>query len=288
MRVLFGVLFTLFVGTDAFSSFVPSASKIFCAPKSSSSLSMKLFDWKRREADESALNDVDGEVWTLNNIKPAPGSRKRKKRKGRGIAAGQGATCGFGMRGQKARSGRPTRPGFEGGQTPLYRRLPKFVGRPMGPGFKKTVYNLIKTDQINSAKPGSVVNYQTLYDSLHATKSKYKIHKVVRGRDEFVAKGVTVQAHAFSKMAAKEIYDNGGKCELLKKTTGEVIGEYDLAAMTRTEKKKSKATRAEAKPDDRKKPPRMGTPPYWVGQGEPTLEEYREIQKAAEEIRNNR
>ena len=62
---------------------------------------------------------------TLNTLKSNSGSRKKKLRKGRGIAAGQGASCGFGMRGQKSRSGRPTRPGFEGGHMPLYRRVPK-------------------------------------------------------------------------------------------------------------------------------------------------------------------
>ena len=61
----------------------------------------------------------------LDSLKSNKGARRRKLRKGRGIAAGQGASCGFGMRGQKSRSGRPTRPGFEGGQMPLYRRLPK-------------------------------------------------------------------------------------------------------------------------------------------------------------------
>ena len=126
--------------------------------RSSTTLSMKLFDWKRRTADESALNDLDNTEFTLDNLKPAPGSRQKKKRKGRGIAAGQGATCGFGMRGQKARSGSPTRPGFEGGQTPLYRRLPKFVGKPTGPGHKKTVYNVIKLDELNGVAPGSTCN----------------------------------------------------------------------------------------------------------------------------------
>lgn len=75
----------------------------------------------------------------VDTLKPAPGSRHRHKRKGRGIAAGQGASCGFGMRGQKSRSGPGVRAGFEGGQTPLYRRLPKLVGRPMGPGHTKKV-----------------------------------------------------------------------------------------------------------------------------------------------------
>jgi len=184
---------------------------------------MKIFDWKRREADESALNDPDGPEWTLNTIKPAPGSRKRKKRKGRGIAAGQGATCGFGMRGQKARSGRPERPGFEGGQTPLYRRLPKFVGKPTGPGHTKTVYNLIKLDEINSAEPGSTCNFESLLESGSVTKSKYPIHKVVVGSAEFTAKDVTVQAHAFTASARTAIENAGGKCQLLKRTTGEVI-----------------------------------------------------------------
>ena len=119
---------------------------------------MKLYDWKRRGADESTLNDVENTEFTLGNLRPAPGSKKRKNRKGRGISAGQGATCGFGMRGQKSRSGRPTRPGFEGGQQPLYRRLPKFVGRPMGPGHKKTEYNIIKLSDLNSVADGETTN----------------------------------------------------------------------------------------------------------------------------------
>ena len=119
---------------------------------------MKLYDWKRREADETAINDLDNYEFTVDSLKPAPGSRKAKTRKGRGISAGQGATCGFGMRGQKARAGRPTRAGFEGGQNPLYRRLPKFQGKPLGPGHTKKVYNIIKLDQLNSVAPGSTCN----------------------------------------------------------------------------------------------------------------------------------
>jgi len=186
---------------------------------------MKIFDWKRRQADESVLNDVENTEFTFDNLKPAPGSRQRKKRKGRGIAAGQGATCGFGMRGQKARSGRPTRAGFEGGQQPLYRRLPKFVGRPMGPGHSKTIYNTIKLDELNAAEAGSTVNFEGLYESGATTKSKQGIHKIVVGREEFTAKDLTVQAHAFTKSARAAIEANGGKCELLKATTGEVLVE---------------------------------------------------------------
>lgn len=119
---------------------------------------MKVFDWKRREADESGINDVDNFEFRVDTLRPAPGSRHRKKRKGRGIAAGQGATCGFGMRGQKSRGGNSVRPGFEGGQIPLYRRLPKFVGKPMGPGHFKKEYNLIKLDELNGVAPGTTVN----------------------------------------------------------------------------------------------------------------------------------
>lgn len=184
---------------------------------------MKLYDWKRREADESAINDLDNFEFTLDNLKPAPGSRKRKTRKGRGIAAGQGATCGFGMRGQKARSGRPTRAGFEGGQTPLYRRLPKFVGKPMGPGHKKTVYNIIPTSALAELDSGSTANFESLLESKKVTKSKYKIHKVVVGGDESLPDNLVVQAHAFTKTAREKIESAGGKCEILSKTTNEVV-----------------------------------------------------------------
>lgn len=64
----------------------------------------------------------------LDNLGPQRGSRKKAKRKGRGISAGQGGSCGFGMRGQKSRSGPGVRKGFEGGQMPLYRRIPKLKG----------------------------------------------------------------------------------------------------------------------------------------------------------------
>jgi hypothetical protein len=145
---------------DAYA-FIPRSNALTSVPRSTSSMTMKVFDWKRREADESAINDVDNFEFRVDTLRSAPGSRKRKTRKGRGIAAGQGATCGFGMRGQKSRSGRPTRAGFEGGQTPLYRRLPKFVGKPMGPGHFKKEYNLIKLDELNGVAAGSTVNCES-------------------------------------------------------------------------------------------------------------------------------
>eukprot|EP00977_Amphora_coffeiformis_P006617 scaffold1428_cov159-Amphora_coffeaeformis.AAC.7 len=188
---------------------------------------MKVFDWKRREADESALNNPDGAEWTLATLKAAPGSRKPKTRKGRGIAAGQGATCGYGMRGQKSRAGRPTRPGFEGGQTPLYRRLPKFVGKPTGPGHTKTIYNTISTDVLQKVDAGSTVNFEGLLESGLITKSKYSIHKIVGGKntDGAISSNLTVQAHGFTSAARTAIEGAGGKCEVLSPTTGQVLVE---------------------------------------------------------------
>lgn len=186
---------------------------------------MKVFDWKRRQADETDINDVDNFEFTLDNLKPAPGSRRSKKRKGRGIAAGQGATCGFGMRGQKSRSGRPTRPGFEGGQTPLYRRLPKFVGKPTGPGHTKTIYNVISTDVLSKVEAGSTVTLESLLEDKLVTKSnKSKLHKIVNGSEK-PTDGLRVRAHAFTRTAAAAIEAAGGKCEVLSKTTNQVLQE---------------------------------------------------------------
>ena len=213
------ILSVLCSAAAAFSSFTPRMATTNTV-SNGSNLSMKIYDWKRRTADESAIHE---EEFFFHNIRSAPGSRKRKNRKGRGIAAGQGATCGFGMRGQKSRSGRPTRPGFEGGQQPLYRRLPKFQGRPTGPGHTKEVFNLIKLDDINSAAEGSTVTFDSLLESGATTKAKFDIHKVVVGREGFTAKGVTVQAHAFTKGAQSAIEGAGGKCELLSKTTNAVL-----------------------------------------------------------------
>ena len=78
----------------------------------------------------------------LEDARPKAGSKKRRRRVGRGISAGQGASCGFGMRGQKSRSGRGTRPGFEGGQLPLYRRIPKLKHFPLVNQKHYTVINV--------------------------------------------------------------------------------------------------------------------------------------------------
>lgn len=186
---------------------------------------MKVYDWKRRQADETAINDVENFEFTLDNLKPAPGSRRAKTRKGRGIAAGQGATCGFGMRGQKSRSGRPTRAGFEGGQTPLYRRLPKFVGKPTRPGHTKTIYNVVSTNVLSKVEAGSTVSWDSLLQAKLVTKrDKIKLYKIVNGAER-PAENLTIQAHAFTQSALAAIEAVGGKCEVLSKTTNQVLQE---------------------------------------------------------------
>lgn len=183
--------------------------------------SAKMFAWKER-ADVD-YDKLEGEgIFTMDNLRPAPGSKKRKKRKGRGHAAGQGGSCGFGMRGQKSRSGRGTRPGFEGGQTPLYRRIPKFVGRPMGPGHTRKEYSLLKIEHLNACEDGASVDMSILQEAGVTTKQKHKLVKVVAGED-LTVKNLTVRAHKFTATAAAAIRANGGSCISISRTTGKDI-----------------------------------------------------------------
>lgn len=152
-------------------------------------------------------------------IQSQPGSRKKFLRVGRGISAGQGKTCGRGMRGQKSRSGNGggVRPGFEGGQTALYRRLPKFVGKPHK-GHTKTVYELIKMSNLNEAPEGATVDFAMLLEKGICTKENKgrDIYKVLGGED--CKKKLTVRAHAFTESAKAAIEAAGGKCIVLSPT----------------------------------------------------------------------
>ena len=143
----------------------------------------------------------------LQTLKPQAGSRRRKLRKGRGIAAGQGASCGFGMRGQKSRSGRPTRPGFEGGQMPLYRRVPKLKHFTVINPKNYTVINVAKLAEL---KAGSTVNIDTLVKDGLVTKPKHPLK--VLGNGDLSVK-LTVQAAAFTASARQKIEASGGTCE---------------------------------------------------------------------------
>lgn len=136
---------------------------------------------------------------SLQNLQPQPGARRAKRRKGRGIAAGQGASCGFGMRGQKSRSGRPTRPGFEGGQMPLYRRVPKLKHFPLVNPKLYTVLNVARLAELPS---GSVVNIDSLEAAGIITSPKHPLK--ILGQGELNVK-LTVQAAAFLVQPGKRL-----------------------------------------------------------------------------------
>ena len=144
----------------------------------------------------------------LESLQSNQGSRRKKMRKGRGIAAGQGASCGFGMRGQKSRSGRPTRPGFEGGQMPLYRRVPKLKHFPI---VNQKNFTVLNVSSLNALKEGTVVNLDSLVKEGILTKPKNPLKILGNGKLEVK---LTVQAAAFTTSAKKKIEEVGGKCEI--------------------------------------------------------------------------
>lgn len=164
----------------------------------------------------------DDERLRLHNLSPLKGSRQKKTRKGRGYGAGQGGTCGFGMRGQKARSGRGTRPGFEGGQTPMYRRFPKLKGIAGGMGAGKDKYVVVNVDDIAAAlassklDAGSDVTIESLKSAgvIKATGHHRDLPLKVLGNGDLGA-GVTVHAAAYSESAKAKIEAAGGKAELV-------------------------------------------------------------------------
>ena len=145
----------------------------------------------------------------LNNLKSNLGSRKKKLRKGRGIAAGQGASCGFGMRGQKSRSGRPTRPGFEGGQMPLYRRVPKLKHFEI---INQKNFSVINITKLNEFKDEEIVNLDSLVKKGLLFKPKFPLK--ILGNGDLKVK-LKVQAHAFTKNAKEKIENAGGSCEVI-------------------------------------------------------------------------
>ena len=146
-------------------------------------------------------------TYQLNSLQPQAGARRRKLRKGRGIAAGQGASCGFGMRGQKSRSGRPTRPGFEGGQMPLYRRVPKLKHFPL---VNPTHYTVINVGKLAELPAGSTVTLDSLVKAGLVTSPKHPLK--VLGNGDLTVK-LTVQAAAFTATAREKIEAAGGSCE---------------------------------------------------------------------------
>ncbi len=144
----------------------------------------------------------------LHELKPAVGSRKTRKRLGRGIGSGFGKTSGKGHKGQKARSGGKVRLGFEGGQTPLFQRLPKR-------GFtniNRKEYAVVNLDKLNVFEEGTAVSPELLIETGVVSNEKSGIKILGNGTLE---KKLTVKAHKFSASAKEAIEKAGGQTEVI-------------------------------------------------------------------------
>lgn len=151
----------------------------------------------------------------LDNLGPQPGSRKRNKRKGRGHSAGQGGSCGFGMRGQKSRSGPGVRKGFEGGQMPLYRRIPKLRGIAGGmhAGLPKYLPVNLKDIEAAGFQEGEEVSLESLKKKglINPSGRERRLPLKILGDGELSLK-LNIKARSFS-VSAKEKLEAAG-CSL--------------------------------------------------------------------------
>lgn len=146
----------------------------------------------------------------LDELRPAPGAKKRRKRVGRGPSSGHGKTATKGHKGQKARSGGGKAGGFEGGQMPLYRRLPK---RGFVPPGGKTEYAVVNLKALGTFASGSVVDPDSLVKA-RLVKGGARDRVKILGEGD-VAHALTVRAHAVSESARAKIEAKGGRVELL-------------------------------------------------------------------------
>ena len=144
----------------------------------------------------------------LNNLYPAPKSVKKRKRVGRGCGSGHGSTSCRGSNGQNSRSGGGVRPGFEGGQMPLYRRVPK---RGFTNIFKKD-YSIINIGQLNIFEEGDVVTQKELIDKGIIKKVDYGVKILANGE---LNKKLTIKANKFSQKAISKIELVNGKVEVV-------------------------------------------------------------------------
>ena len=144
-----------------------------------------------------------------HQVAPHPGSRKKRKRVGRGDAAGQGSTAGRGMKGQKSRSGPGPKPGFEGGQLPLIK------GLPMKRGFTnrfKTYYSLVKLTTLDAFEAGDFINPEKLVQRGFLRNLNQPVKIVGNGE---ITKAVVVAAHKFTRTAQEKIEAADGRVEEL-------------------------------------------------------------------------
>ena len=145
----------------------------------------------------------------LHTLSPAPGSRKTSKRKGRGPGSGLGKTAGRGNDGQKSRSGGGVRLGFEGGQMPLARRLPKRGFTNVS--FKKT-YSIVNLADLNEFDEGTTITSELLLERKIIRKMRDGVKILANGEIE---KALTIKVQKISKAAEEKIVAGGGKVEVI-------------------------------------------------------------------------
>jgi large subunit ribosomal protein L15 len=145
----------------------------------------------------------------LNDLHPAPGSTHARKRVGRGTGSGHGTSAGRGTKGQKARTSGGVRPGFEGGQTPLHRRLPQRRGFR---NITRKEYAVVNLDDLERFEPGTEVTPELIVTSGLVKKVKDGIKILGDGE---LTKNLIVRAHKFSKSAVEKIKAAGGTAEVV-------------------------------------------------------------------------
>ena len=145
----------------------------------------------------------------LHDLQPAEGAKSNRKRKGRGIGSGSGKTAGRGHKGQNSRSGGSTRPGFEGGQTPFFKRFPK---RGFSNAKFKTEYSVVNVEDLNRFEDGAEVTIADLKDAGLIKQIKDGVKILGDGQLE---KSLTVKAHQYSQSAVEKIETAGGKAEVI-------------------------------------------------------------------------
>ncbi len=148
----------------------------------------------------------------LHDLKPNKGSKKRRRRVGRGIAAGQGKTAGRGMKGQGSRSGSGGALYRQGGNLPFYRSLPFMRGKGFTP-INRIIYNEVNVETLSAFKAGTKVTPDLLLEKNMLHKSKHPV--AILGRGD-IKKALIVKAHRFTKSAKEKIEAAGGKAEIIK------------------------------------------------------------------------
>jgi large subunit ribosomal protein L15 len=174
----------------------------------------------------------------LHNLKPRPGAKHRRKELGRGESSGHGKTSGRGGKGQSARSGSSIRPGFEGGQMPLIRRMPK---RGFNNARHTTSYTPVNLEALNNFDEGARVDEAALR-SMGLANGKSAGIKILG--DGELKKKLTVSAHAFSASAKQKIEGKGGSCEVIAKPVTQAAPNSAKEARAASKPKKAAAPKA--------------------------------------------